>query len=157
MLRVIGSSVIELLIYRCSTPCSVMHTAATVIVPHTANGVAHDKSWAMEDAVYSSRPRFINLYGSAWSQKKRQESSSQRQILHWPGAVNHQTCPVTQISALPHMVIASPLPHPATPLLIGLVDLVFLLASPGRPCGLAHIASRTQACRYAAGVTVVTP
>jgi hypothetical protein len=63
---------IELLIFRGSTPCSVMHTAATVIVPHTANGVAHEKRWAMEDAVFSSRPR---LYGSARSKKKRQESS----------------------------------------------------------------------------------
>jgi hypothetical protein len=54
-------SLIELLIYRCSTPCSVMHTAATVIVPHTANGFTHDKRWAMEDAVYSSQPRFIRL------------------------------------------------------------------------------------------------
>jgi hypothetical protein len=54
-------SVIELLIYRGSTPCSVMHTAATVIAQHTANGVTHDKGWAMEDAVYSSLPRFIRF------------------------------------------------------------------------------------------------
>jgi hypothetical protein len=52
---------IELLIYRCSTPFSVMHTAATVVVTHTAKGVPHDKRWAMEDAVYSSRPRFIRF------------------------------------------------------------------------------------------------
>jgi hypothetical protein len=31
------------------------------------------------------------------------------------------------------------------------------MASPGRPCGLAHIASRTLTCRHAAGVTGVTP
>ncbi len=42
---------------------------------------------------------------------------------------------VAQFSALPHMVIASPLPHPTTPLLIGQADLVFKLASTGRPCG----------------------
>jgi hypothetical protein len=35
--------VIELLIYRCPTPYSIMHTAATVVVPHTAKGVALDK------------------------------------------------------------------------------------------------------------------
>jgi len=64
---------------------------------------------------------------------------------------------VAQFSALPHMVIAPPLPHPATPLLIGLADLVVKLASTGRPCGPAHIASRTRARRYAAGVTAVTP
>jgi hypothetical protein len=51
----------ELLIYRCSTPFSIMNTAATMVVPHTAKGVAHDKRWAMEDAVYSSRPRFIRF------------------------------------------------------------------------------------------------
>ncbi len=54
-------TMIELLIYRCSTPCFVMSTAATVIIPHTANGVTHDKRWVMEDAVYSSRPRFIRF------------------------------------------------------------------------------------------------
>ncbi len=27
------------------------HTAATVIVQHTANGVTHAKRWAIEDAV----------------------------------------------------------------------------------------------------------
>jgi hypothetical protein len=55
--------VIELLIYRCSSPYSIVHTAATVtvVVPHTAKGVTHDKRWAMEDAVYSSRPRFIRF------------------------------------------------------------------------------------------------
>ncbi len=80
---------IELLICRCSTPCSVMHTAATVVVPYTANGVTHDKRWAMEDARAILRGPV--LYGSARSKKKRQESSSQRQILHRPGAVNHRT------------------------------------------------------------------
>ncbi len=54
------------------------------------------------------------------------------------------------------MSITSPLPHPANPLLTGLTDLVFKMASPGRPCGLAHIASRPRTGRYAAGVTVVT-
>jgi hypothetical protein len=31
------------------------------------------------------------------------------------------------------------------------------MASSGRPCGPAHNAPRTRACRYAARVTVVTP
>jgi hypothetical protein len=53
--------VIELLIYRCSTPFSIMHTAATMVVSQTAKGVTYDKRWAMEDAVYSSRPRFIRF------------------------------------------------------------------------------------------------
>jgi hypothetical protein len=54
-----GPEVIELLIDRCSTTYSIMHTAATVVVPHTAKGVTHDKRWAMEDLVYSSLPHFI--------------------------------------------------------------------------------------------------
>jgi hypothetical protein len=37
------------------------------------------------------------LYGSARSKKKRQESSSQRQALHRPGAVNHRTCLLSHI------------------------------------------------------------
>jgi hypothetical protein len=71
----------------------------------------------------------------------------------------HSCCfTVAQISALPHimMAIASPLSHPATPLLIRLADLVFKLASPGRPCGPAYIASGTRACCNAARITVVT-
>jgi hypothetical protein len=35
--------------------------------------------------------------------------------------------------------------------------LSYGVASTGRPCGPAHIASRTRARRYAAGVTAVTP
>jgi hypothetical protein len=69
----------------------------------------------------------------------------------------HCFSPIPREPKSPSGMIASPLPHPATPLLTGLADLSFKLASSGRPCGQAHIASRTRACRYAAGVTVVTP
>jgi hypothetical protein len=55
------------------------------------------------------------------------------------------------------MSTASPLPHPATPLLTRLADPSFKLASSGRPCGPAHNALRTRAYRYAARVSVVTP
>jgi hypothetical protein len=46
-----------------------VHTTEPLAAPHIANIVTNDKRWTMEDAVYSSLPRFI-LFRS----EKKEES-----------------------------------------------------------------------------------
>ncbi len=52
----LGPCMIELLLRRGSSPCSVVHTTEPTAVPHTANVATHDKRCAMEDRLFFAAP-----------------------------------------------------------------------------------------------------
>jgi hypothetical protein len=76
------------LIYRCSTPYSIMHTAATVVVPHTAKGVIHDKDGRWKIPFILRGPV---LYGPLGVKRSVTSQAPNGKILLRPGAVNHRT------------------------------------------------------------------